>query len=306
MKTIFLHTRIITIILSVSILIFACRKETSQDNLTDQEEEQASVATSESEASSEIIFNEVFDNVIGVNNDVGLAGTGVFGRFATNNTFTETARIMGCYIVSITSLVQGQTFPLRVEIDFGSGCAGKDGRIRSGKIITEYTGRLLVPGAVATTVFQNYFVDSVKVEGTLNITNTGSSNSRQFTIDVTGGKLTRPNGNYAKWNSHKVITQVEGLSTPELHFDDVFTISGHAAGETKTARFATTWESNITEPLRKRFGCGWISKGVVKVIRSNQTADSRWAAVLNYGDGTCDNKALILFASGLRHEILLH
>ena len=125
MKTIFLHTRIITIILSVSILFFACRKETSQDNLTDQEEEQASVATSESEASSEIIFNEVFDNVIGVNNDVGLAGTGVFGRFATNNTFTETARIMGCYIVSITSLVQGQTFPLRVEIDFGSGCAGK-------------------------------------------------------------------------------------------------------------------------------------------------------------------------------------
>jgi hypothetical protein len=84
MKTILLFARIITIVFSVSLLIFSCKKETSGSDLSEKEEEQASITTSESEAESESIFNEVFDNVIGVNNDVGLAGTGVFGRLATN------------------------------------------------------------------------------------------------------------------------------------------------------------------------------------------------------------------------------
>ena len=305
MKTISPFTRIIIIILSVSFLFFACKKETSQNNLSAQEEEQASLATSESEAESEIIFNEVFDNVMGVNNDVGLSGTGIFGRISTNNASAETARIMGCYVVSITHSIQGQDFPLRIEIDFGAGCPGKDGRVRSGKIITEYTGRLLVPGKSATTVFKDYTIDSVKVEGTLKITNTGNSTLRQFTIEVTGGKLTRPNGDYTKWNSLREITQVDGLATPDLNIDDVFTVTGHASGEIKTSRFATTWESNIIEPLRKRYSCAWISKGIVKVIRRNQTADSKWAAVLNYGNGTCDNKATLL-VNGVEHQIILH
>jgi hypothetical protein len=305
MKTISLFLRIILIILSVSLVFYSCKKETSQDNLTEQEEEQASLTTSESEAESEIIFNEVFDNVMGVNNDVGLSGTGIFGRISTISTSTETARIMGCYIVSITHTIQGQDFPLRIEIDFGGGCPGKDGRVRSGKIITEYTGRLLVPGKSATTVFKDYTVDSVKVEGTLKITNTGSATLRQFTIEVTGGKLTSPNGNYTKWNSLKQVTQVEGMATPDLHIDDVFTVTGHASGEIKTSRFATAWESNIVEPLRIRYSSAWISKGIVKIIRRNQTADSKWAGVLNYGNGTCDNKATLL-VNGVEHQIILH
>lgn len=304
MKTISLITRVTSIFLSLSIIFLACKKETSSGNLSAQEEEQASVATSESEAESEIIFNDVFDNVMGVNNDVGLSGTGIFGRISTNNS-TETARITGCFIVSITRSVQGQDFPLRVEIDFGAGCPGKDGRIRSGKIITEYTGRLLYPGKSATTVFKDYFVDSLKIEGTVKITNTGSATLRQFTINVSGAKLTRPNGNYTKWNSQKEITQVEGMLTPELHFDDVFTVTGHASGEIKTNRFATTWESAIVEPLRKRYSCSWISRGVVKIIRRNQAADSKWVGILNYGAGTCDNKATLL-VNGTEHQIILH
>ena len=276
----------------------------SGDNLSSQEEEQASMATSESEAESESIFNEVFDNVIGVNNDVGLAGTGVFGRISTSNTST-TERIMGCFTTSVTHLVQGQYFPARIEIDFGAGCPGKDGRVRSGKVVTEYTGRLTVPGKSATTVFKGYAVDGVKVEGTLKITNTGNVNTRQFTVDIINAKLTNPNGDYTKWNSQKVITQVEGLGTPDLYIDDVFTITGYASGEVKTSSFATAWESNIIEPLRKRFGCPYISKGIVKVVRRNLSPDSKWVAVLNYGNGTCD-KFATLTINGVEHQIILH
>jgi hypothetical protein len=305
MKTNFLITRVLTTFFSATLLFYSCKKETSGSDLSPQEEEQASIASSESEAESESIFNEVFDNVIGVNNDVGLAGTGVFGRIPTNSGSNQTERIAACFNVSITHVTQGQDFPLRIEIDFGAGCTGRDGRVRSGKIITEYTGRLMVPGKSATTVFKNYKVDGVAVEGTLKITNTGNANTRQFTVEITNAKLTNSNGNYTKWNSKRVITQVEGLGTPDLHIDDVFTITGSASGEVRTSTFATIWESSIIEPLYKRFGCPYISKGKVKIIRRNLSADSKWVGILNYGTGTCDNKAT-LTVNGVERQIILH
>jgi hypothetical protein len=305
MKTISPLGRIFLMIFSLTFSFLSCKKENSKNVLNPQEEEQASLSTSESEAESESIFNEVFDNVMGANNDVGLAGTGVFGRMSTTNNLNVTERLMGCFTVSITHATQGQDFPLRIELDFGSGCPGRDGRVRSGKIITEYTGRLIVPGKSSVTVFKEYKIDSVQVEGTIVITNTGSADMRQFTVDVSNAKLTKPNGDYTKWNAHRVITQVEGLGTPEVHIDDVFSIAGNGTGEVKTTTFATTWESGITEPLRKRFACSYISKGVVKVIRRNQSADSKWVGILNYGNGTCDNKAT-LSVNGIEHQINLY
>jgi hypothetical protein len=305
MKTTSTLGRIFLMIFSISFWLLSCKKENSKNVLNPQEEEQASFATSESDAESESIFNEVFDNVIGANNDVGLAGTGVFGRMSTSNNLNVTERLTGCFTVFITHPVQGQDFPLRIELDFGAGCPGRDGRVRSGKIITEYTGRLLVPGKSSITVFKEYKLDSIKVEGTIVITNTGSADLRQFTVDISNAKLTKPNGDYTKWNAHRVITQVEGLGSPDIHIDDVFSITGNASGEVKTTRFATAWESVIIEPLRKRFACSYISKGVVKVIRRNLPADSKWVGILNYGNGTCDNKAT-LSVNGIEHQINLY
>lgn len=301
MKTFIRHSRLILLSTFIFLTLFSCKKETSETD-TPQQQEEASVAATESEATAEIIFNDVFDNVVGVNNDVGLEGTGVFGRTASS---TSNERIMGCHTVSITQLVQGQFFPLRITIDFGTGCTGKDGRTRSGKIITEYTGRLIVAGKSSTTSFENYKVDSLSIEGTFKITNTGNSSLRQFTVDVTGAKLTKKTGNYIKWNSHRVITQVQGLGTPEFYADDVFSLTGNASGELITNVFATAWESNIKEALQKRFTCRWINQGIVEVTRQNLSSGSKWTGILNYGTGDCDNKA-VLTVNGIAHQITLH
>lgn len=102
-------------------------------------------------------------------------------------------------------------------------------------MITIYTKRLLIPGAVAETSFEGFYMDSVKVEGTHKITNISTAVTpgtapvdRKFRVVITNGKLTKPNGNYISWNSEKTISQVEGLSTI-LPMDDIFKIEGEAA-----------------------------------------------------------------------------
>ncbi len=161
---------------------------------------------------------------------------------------------------------------------------------------------------VATT-FDGFYIDSIKVEGTYKITNSSSqittSLSRQFTVDIIDGKLNKPNGNYTEWNSHKVITQIEGLVTPDYPRDDIFKLEGSSHGKAKRGSLLVAWESAIVEPLIKKFTCPWIVKGQIKTTRVNSSVNNTWVAILDFGTGDCDNKATITI-NGTAHNITLH
>jgi len=202
MKLRFSPFQLLTLAFFFSLLMIAsCSKEKSLSASDTEQEVNASKASSESDGEAELVFNDIFDVAIGVNDEVGMAGIGIFGR------------VTACYTVTVTHLNAGTVFPIRVVVDFGTtGCLGNDGHVRTGKVITEYTNRLLYPGAIATTTFDGFYVDSIHVEGTHKITNTSSlittnPPSRQFTSDVINARLSKPNGDYSEWNSHKVITQ---------------------------------------------------------------------------------------------------
>lgn len=309
MKKNHLSAQIITAVFFISIIMVGCKKEKSA-TLTPAEEEQASTVSVESETENEVVFNDVFDNVIGVNTEVGIGGTGIFGRVATNQMADGRNMNMDslpvCTHVTITHLTAA-VFPIKIVIDFGTGCRGTDGHMRYGKIITTYTGRLLEPGNSATTTFEGFKLDSLSVEGTHKITNTtnttAGSNQRQFTVDITDAKITRPSGNYSKWNSHRVITQVEGNGSL-LPQDDVFHITGSAHGQVKRGDMVYAWNSEIINPLVKKFTCHWISQGIIKVRRETLAPNSQWTAVLDYGQGNCDFYATLTI-NGIPHQIQL-
>ena len=307
MKLIFSPTRL-TVLLFVSVIVFgSCKKETSADT---SQEEFASQASSEADAESDDIFNEVFDNVMGVNTDVAFGGTGVFGRMNNSGTAGETARLNACPDVTITHLSNTSPFPVRIVMDFGTGCTGRDGRTRSGKIITEYTRRLVVPGAVATTIFVDYTVDSIKVQGKHKITNqsdtlTGTNCPvHKWKVEVTDAKLIKPNGNYTEWHSTRTITQTEGRCTPLIPLDDIYEIRGGSGGKVKRGDLLIAWNAEITEPLIKKFTCRWLVKGIIRIARLNLTTNSPWVAAINYGNGDCDNKAIVTI-NGISHIITL-
>ena len=306
MKLIFSPTRLAAIVFLSLIVFGSCKKETSADTT---QEEFASEASSEADAESDDIFNEVFDNVLGVNADVGFGGTGVFGQMNPGISDGGTARLTACPDVTITHLNNIDPFPVKIVMDFSTGCTARDGRTRSGKIISTYTDRLFVPGAKATVTFENYMIDSVKVQGTLTITNEGEVISATCTrhkwkVVVENAKLSKPNGNYTEWSSTKTITQIEGTCTPWIHLDDIYKIEGGAHGKVKRGDLLIAWNSEITDPLIKKFSCRWLVKGAIRVARLNLTTSSPWVATINYGNGDCDNKALVTI-NGVPHNITL-
>jgi hypothetical protein len=306
MKKISLPSLLMTIALTSSLLI-GCKKETSDSGLTTPQEEEIAILSSQSETENELVFNDVFDNVMGVNTEVGLGGIGVFGRSGSQgNRENGLDSIPSCITLTVTRLNAPDHFPVKIVIDFGGGCLGKDGHMRYGKIITTYSGRLTVPGKSATTTFEGYKIDSISVAGTHTVTNStaAGSNQRQFTIDISDAKLSKPGGAYSQWTNHRVITQVEGNGTPDLAIDDSFSVTGAAHGKVKRDNGLYAWHSEIVEPLRKRFACRWISKGVLKVWRETLSSNSQWAGTLNYGDGTCDFWAKLTI-NGVTKEVKL-
>jgi len=306
MKAFPLLTRVMTF-LALFVIINSCKKEVSE-TVTDTQEEEAANYFTQSETESELVFNDVFDNVMGVNTEVGIGGAGIFGRMSS---FAGSSREMNvdsmppCLTITVTRLNAPDLFPVKIVMDFGNGCPAPDGHIRSGKIITVYTGRLIIPGKSATTTFEGFKIDSVQVQGTHKVMNTtaAGSNHAQYTVDVTDAKLTKPNGDYTMWGSHRVITQIEGNGTV-MPVDYIFTIQGTAHGRVKHGNTIYAWTSEITEPLRKKFICHWISKGVVRMRRETLPATSPWVAILDFGNGDCDYLATLTI-NGVTHQIQL-
>ncbi len=306
MKRIPFLNRLAAPVLATTLLFVGCKKEDSANTLTPQEEEQATFVTAQSESESDLVFDDVFNSVVGANAEVGMEGLGVYGRTdGRSDLFRQDSSRSSCVKRTVTP-TQPNAFPKTVTLDFGTGCEIQ-GRTRSGKIITVYTGRLAEPGASATTTFENYAVDSFTVAGNHKITNTttGSNNMRQFTVEVKDARIShlRHRASVAEWNAIRVHTQVEGNGTI-TPADDVFRTTGRSNGAVKHVLASIAWTSEITEPLIKRFSCRWLSKGIIKTTRTGLAADSKWVGVLDFGNGACDNAATLTINGNSRQIVL--
>lgn len=280
----------------------SCKKDNNVSQPTDPAEIAATLDVTENDAVAETQYDDVFNITMGVQasdagEEIGIgAGVDVIYTNTTNPDGTNTPDPSSrCFTVSVIPNAP-HVFPKIVTIDFGTGCKGRDGKLRKGKIVSIYTGPMSVPGSKISTTFEGYSVDSFKIDGTHTVENTSSSNKKEWTVKVADGKITNTNnGNWKLWNSLKVHTQIQGNGTPYYPLDDVFQISGNATGSTSSGY---SWSATITNPLIKKFICHWIVKGTVRISRNDNKA------ILDYGDGACDNKAVITI-NGVSQNITL-
>ncbi|UOQ98689.1 hypothetical protein MUN81_04150 [Hymenobacter sp. 5317J-9] len=176
-----------------------------------------------------------------------------------------------------------------LTIDFGTtNCLCADGRYRRGQIRVAFTTDVLKRRAGAVVTRVNYFVNDNQHTATRTFTDLGQGS---FSVDVTGASIIRANnGGTHSWTANWTFTQTAGYGTATFA-DDVYTVTGSAAGTNRKAvGYTTTIDAN--NPLIKRGDC---PKYFVQGSMTSSNTNGK-TMVLNYdpsGTHDCDRIASV-------------
>ena len=239
----------------------------------------------------------IADNIVQDANEV-LNETAVSNNFMGSSFIGGTAGTTGILSCATVTVTPAMGFPKTVVIDFGTtGCTSPNGVTRKGKINVVVSDSLRLPGSTATMTFDNYFVNNYKKEGTITWTNTSTPGVKSWHRVCQNGKITAPSGNYFLHSGTQDIVQTMGASTPLNLLDDEFSITG---GHTVTNAAGLSRTSTILTALKKKTSCNWIDQGSTQVQGPNHTA------IIDFGNGTCDNQATISIDGGPVHTFTMN
>lgn len=184
------------------------------------------------------------------------------------------------------------------EYDFGT-CGGYmfDGIPRTGKWrITFRNGGVKKQGASLLINFINYKLSTVTYSVDSIIFKNGGMNNGiyTYTISVYNAVCTAPTWTITYSSTRSVMVDTKNTTDPS---DDEMTIvSGTAQGQNREKRAYSVNITNLTKPA----SCKYITKGTVEIAPDKLTPRT-----INYGDGTCDNKATVT-VNGNTFEITLN
>lgn len=251
----------------LSLLIFnSCSEDADEANISDALLEQL-------DADSEAALESNYEDVEFIS-EAGLASLDEAGR-------VERDTVLSC--ATITHDKENKT----VTIDYGDGCTIRGGRVLSGKIIIVYTERRLVPGASRTVTFEDFFIDEVQVEGTKTWMNISESldDNPTFNITLVGGKLSFPDETSATRDADHTKEWLRANNP----LNDEFHVNGSAEGST---RKDIRYEVEILETLVFKRACR-MQRVFIPVSGIKQITHGEDVAIINYGDGDCDNEVTI-------------
>ena len=274
-------------ILAFSIIAFSsCKKDKTTED------------TTEIETTFELSANE------GVAENLTQDAQEVLNEAAVSNNFSGsgfvagvegTTGILSCATVTVTPL---SGFPKNIIIDFATlGCTSPNGVLRRGKINVTLSDSLRRSGSVATMNFDNYFVGIHKKEGTITWTNTSTAAQKSWTRVCVNGKIINTlNGKYWLHAGTQNIVQTAGNLTPLNLTDDEFSITGN---RTVTNAAGNTRVGTVLAALQKKTSCDYIDKGTYRIQGPNHVA------IIDFGDGICNDKATISIDGRPQREFTL-
>ena len=202
----------------------------------------------------------------------------------------DLAKRMDCAVITIEKDITSDVPKGTITIDFGVGCTDARGNVRKGIIRVRYNGRRFITNSTVETIFDNYSINDVKIEGTRTVINiTGSSEETpKFTIVLTGGKTTWPDGTFATRSVNRIREWIRTANP----LSDLWIITGTASG---TNRKGENYSMEITKPLVFKRECSSNNKRkeFIAVEGTKQLTVGDKLIIIDYGDGTCDNKVTI-------------
>jgi len=184
------------------------------------------------------------------------------------------------------------------EYDFGT-CGGYsfDNQTRTGKWrITYRGGGIRKPGASMLIQFINYKVNDLSYSADSIVFKNGGVNNGIFTytMSIYNGICSTPSWTI-NFNSTRTVS-INTKNTEDPSDDDITIVSGTVDGKNREGRTFSVTISNLLKPSN----CKFITKGTIQI-----TPKDLKPRTINFGNGTCDNKATITI-DGNSFEITLY
>jgi hypothetical protein len=184
------------------------------------------------------------------------------------------------------SIERGENeYPITITIDYGDSTTLRNGRVLSGLVTIEVSAPRGTDGATRTITYTNCVIDSVQINGVASETFNGDNESTRVVSTTSNVTLVLADGTVLERNGTHVREWLSGLDTPMDHSDDRISITGTVTIESSTG---TVWTKTIIEPLIKVSNCRHLVQGIVQF-----TQNGTLIASLNYGNGECDNLAIL-------------
>jgi len=212
-------------------------------------------------------------------------------RVAANSTSTYLPQ---CVTRTITSNGTNHS----VEFDFGTTpCLMPNGNSITGKILYTYVGDILANTKTITYTLTDFTFNNKQVTGSdiINHVRSNTNGNPQSTIFV-NFTITWPDGLIGVRTGTIVREWIEGSDTLLDWTNDVFLVSGNWS---TTFTNGNTYSSNITSNLRRELTCWYFVNGTINFNYNGLIFTG------DYGNGTCDNNAILTFSNGTEVDILL-
>ncbi|GJM35621.1 MAG: hypothetical protein DHS20C18_46220 [Saprospiraceae bacterium] len=197
-----------------------------------------------------------------------------------------------CPDVSLT-FVDNTIFPATLALSFDDGCTAPSGATVSGTIVAIFDGLLFSPGTTFSLRFIDFVHNGNTVNGDYILSNDGEDANGQWTFTATiDGELNTADGRTINYQSQRVSKMIEGNDTNFFTdglngiFDDVWSTTQESTLTNSDGLLLTV---STADAIRSPLVCRWPVSGFLELnLNIPATTGS-----LDFGDGTCDNKALL-------------
>lgn len=281
-----MKTKIFLFILSAAFISFtSCTKDSTPL-------EQDSVELVDDNAVTDVAFDDIYSTVDNASQIL---------ENALGKGYSKSSAIVladSCPLVTVDNL-SSTVWPKIITINYGAGCNGYYGSTRKGKIIITVSARRTVLNSTRTVTFDNYYFNGIKVEGTKEVKNLGPNSSQNvvFSVKLTGGKLSLPDGKTIERSFDHKREWIAGFST-KIIWDDECLVTGTATGKNING---VAYTNTILTALHWKRVCEFLVAGVIKFDREGVEA-----VELDYGQGECDAIATLKRGDQTKQITLKH
>lgn len=294
---------LIILFISTSLLFGSCRKK-EKEEVKDEEDTEQSTSNDNNVAESLVADIESMGSQVADN-----GGLSTYRMSGT--TGLDALEASACAVITVS----GQT----ITVDFGtSGCTGRDGRTRTGKLIYDFSAsapsatHYRNPGFVMNVSSQNYVVDTYTVNiGSKSVSNitpntlppgVNPGTNLKWSVNANVSILKPNNGGTITWTCSRTkelvntndTTCYRGQARPIEWSKAIVKLNGNAGGVNARGENYTASATDLVrdfncapDPVLRPHRHPFISGTIV------YTPGNRPARTIDFGNGACDMMATV-------------